>query len=176
MTMDLRLTSVEKLILITIALHYNLRDGRCDPAHGRVAVEAGLGSGETGTKAVQRAVARAVELGWLERTCRRGGPREKNQTNLYELTLPKPIRDTLKWIRATGQIEGGDRTIDPPRTGKYRTGYISKIAPVADAPVAKGKLESEGVPVAPFHRKSTSLEEAIARAESIIAPEVPHEK
>jgi hypothetical protein len=36
--------------------------------------------------------------------------------------------------------------------------------------------ESERVPVAPFHRKSTSFEEAILRVESIITPEVPHEK
>src|SRR5262245_61320224 len=106
MKLDLRLSSVEKLILITIALHYNLKDGRCDPAHGRVAVEAGLGSGETGAKAVQRAVTRAERLGWMERTCRRGGPREKNQTNLYELTLPKSIQDVLNNVGPRLRVTG----------------------------------------------------------------------
>jgi hypothetical protein len=50
-------------------------------------------TGETGRKAVIRTVIKAVKLGWLKSISRRGG--KKNQTNLYELTLPESIRDVL---------------------------------------------------------------------------------
>jgi hypothetical protein len=98
MMMDTRFTGTERSILTAIAMHYNLKTGDCFPAHGRVAIEAGFAegeTGETGRKAVQRAVQKAAELGWMRRTFRRGGKPGKNQTNLYELTLPRSVRDGL---------------------------------------------------------------------------------
>jgi hypothetical protein len=85
MMMDTRFTSSDRAILTAIAMHYNLTTGDCFPAQGRVAIEAGLGEGETATRMVRRAVNKAVELGWIKRTFRRGGSHAKNQTNLYEL-------------------------------------------------------------------------------------------
>jgi hypothetical protein len=229
MMMDTRFSGTERSILIAIALHYNLKTGACFPMHGRVAVEAGLDPNPTGMNAVQRAVSKAVSLGWLSRVFYRGGPGEKNQANHYELMVPQSIWDALanvaprlviaemdggwqvtqatdgvaicgpfkdranaeKWIEEhgpTGQKPPTDRTkvggrpdISPPHNKESNreeehSVYSIQPAPVADAPVAKGKEESERVPVAPIHRKSTSFKEAILRVESIIAPEVPREK
>jgi hypothetical protein len=95
MMMDTRLLGAERSILMAIALHYNLETGLCCPTQERVAVEAGLGYGDTASKAAQRAVAKAVELGWLKRTFRHGGRPGHSQSNLYDLTLPKSIQDVL---------------------------------------------------------------------------------
>src|SRR4051794_11048094 len=98
MMMDARLRSRDKVILTAIAQHYNLKTGDCFPAVGRLAIEVGLGEGKTGSRAVQRVLQKADKLGWIRRTMRRGGPREKNQTNLYELMLPQAICNVLAWI------------------------------------------------------------------------------
>lgn len=123
MLMDMRLNSTDRVVLTRLALHYNLKTGECFPALGRIAIGAGLG--ESGDRTVRRCLSKAAKLGWIKRTARRGGPLEKNQTNLYELTLPKEICDVLDSIRPTGQMEPptgqpvyGDRAIDPPITEK----------------------------------------------------------
>src|SRR5262249_3973741 len=95
MSMDSRFSGTERAILIQIAFHYNLKTGDCFPSHGRVAVFAGLDNNDTGKKAVQRAVSKAVELGWLERKSQSGGARWKAQTNQYDLTLPVSIQHVL---------------------------------------------------------------------------------
>jgi len=95
MMMDSRFSGTERSIITALAKHYNLTTGECFPSHGRVAVEAGLGATETGKKAVQRAVSNATRLGWIKRTLRRGGSRQKSRTNTYELTLPQSIRDAI---------------------------------------------------------------------------------
>jgi hypothetical protein len=89
MMLDTRFNSGDRVVLARLAMHYNLKTGGCFPALRRVAIEAGLG--ESGVRAVQRTIRRAEQLGWIERTVRRGGPKEKSQTNLYELRLPESI-------------------------------------------------------------------------------------
>ena len=89
MMLDTRFNSGDRVVLARLALHYNLKTGDCFPALRRITIEAGLG--ESGVRAVQRTIRRAEQLGWIERTVRRGGPAEKNQTNLYELCLPELI-------------------------------------------------------------------------------------
>jgi hypothetical protein len=89
MMLDTRLNSTDRVVLTTLATHYNLKTGDCFPAMGRVAIEAGLGT--AGTRTVQRSIRKAEGLDWIERTLRKGGPREKNQSNLYELRLPESI-------------------------------------------------------------------------------------
>ena len=42
MMMDARFTSTDRAVLVAIALHYNLKNGDCFPAHGRIAIEAGF--------------------------------------------------------------------------------------------------------------------------------------
>jgi hypothetical protein len=96
MLMDMRLNSTNKAVLTRLAMHFNLKTGDCFPSNARVAVGVGLGGGETGIRATQRAISRAVKLGWLKRTQRRGGPKEKNQTNLYNLALPLSICGLLE--------------------------------------------------------------------------------
>jgi hypothetical protein len=143
MMMDTRLNSTDRTILTRLALHYNLKTGDCFPSLGRLAIETGLG--ESGIRTVQRTISKAVRLGWVERTIRSGGPKEKNQTNLYELTLPQSICDRLapigyrpsgpgqhsykhptsddrhdKQAGATRQNGGADTANNPPRTGNLQ--------------------------------------------------------
>jgi hypothetical protein len=106
--MDSRFSGTERSIITALAKHYNLRTGECFPAHGRVAVEVGLGSNDTGKKAVQHAVSKAARLGWIKRTPRRGGPREKSQTNTYELTLPQSVRDILNNVGPRLAVTAGE--------------------------------------------------------------------
>jgi hypothetical protein len=179
MMMDTRYSGTERSILIAIALHYNLNTGECFPMHGRVAVEAGLDPNPTGMKAVQRAVSKAVSLGWLSRVFHRGGPGEKNQANHYELTVPQSIWDILANVGPqedrpdknplpTGQNDGGDRTLAPHNREENR-----EVEPLYyhKARLRREGLESEEVPASPVHRKSTSFEEAIARMDGIIGRE-----
>jgi hypothetical protein len=144
MMMDTRLSGTERSILMAIALHYNLQTGLCCPTHERVAVEAGLGYGDTATKAAQRAVKKAVELGWLKRTFRYGGRPGHNQSNSYDLTLPKSIQDVLAnrgpALKATGRpgawyvVQATDGvTICGPFIGKTKANaewWIEKHGPI----------------------------------------------
>jgi hypothetical protein len=98
MMMDTRLNSRDRVVLTTVATHYNLKTGECSPALGRLAIEAGLGEGESGVRAVRRSLAKAAKLGWIERTMRAGHRKGRNRTNLYELTLPPSICNLLASI------------------------------------------------------------------------------
>jgi hypothetical protein len=100
MMLDTRFTSGDRVVLARLALHYNLETGDCFPSLKRSAIEAGLG--ESGVRTVQRTIRKAEQLGWIERTTRKGGPAEKNQTNLYELRLPDAINIGLRVIGQPG--------------------------------------------------------------------------
>ena len=93
------------------------------------------------------------ELGWIRRSMRRGGPREKNQTNLYDLRLPQsichfllsinyrpadPISDGYRYPQSA-PTEGGrpdksdtptrqnghtDPSLEPSITGKLEQGRL----------------------------------------------------
>jgi hypothetical protein len=104
MMLDTRFNSTDRAVLTALALHYNLKTGACFPAIGRVALEAGLG--ENGDRTARRALTKAAKLGWVKRTSRCGGPREKNQTNLYELTRPKQICDALANVGPSLAVTG----------------------------------------------------------------------
>jgi hypothetical protein len=128
MMMDSRLNSSDRVILTALASHYNLKTGDCFPALGRLAIEVGLGEGETGTRAVRRTLSRAAELGWIERTSRRGGSPDKNQTNLYELTLPQSICDILASIEYR-----------PPGLGRDAYRYLTSDDQPDKTPLATGQ-------------------------------------
>jgi|EndMetStandDraft_2_1072991.scaffolds.fasta_scaffold43884_1 hypothetical protein len=104
MMMDTRLSPTAKVILTRLALHYNLKTGDCFPSHGRIAAETG-----TTAEGVRSVLRRAAKLGWIERTERKGGSPEKNQSNLYELTLPKEIRDVLNNVGPKLAVTGEPR-------------------------------------------------------------------
>jgi hypothetical protein len=150
MMMDRRLNSRDRVVLTALASHYNLKNGDCFPAVGRLAIEAGLGEGKTGTRAVERSLANAAELGWIKRTARRGGPREKNQTNLYELTLPQSICDVLASIGYEPPGPGGrgykyptsgdrpDKTTTPTR---QNGGADPSLGPSITEKLEQGRIE-----------------------------------
>jgi hypothetical protein len=98
MMMDVRLGSTSLAILTRLAMHYNLTTGRCFPSRARIAIEVGLGETDTATSAVKRAISKAVALGWIKRTQRSGGPKEKDQTNEYDLTLPASVCGVLAMV------------------------------------------------------------------------------
>jgi hypothetical protein len=114
MMMDTRLSPGAKAVLTRLALHYNLNSGDCFPAHGRLAAETMVSN-----EMVRSTLRKAAKLGWIRRTCRTGGPHGKNQTNLYDLTLPTSICEVLAEInyRPSGPILQGYRypTTRPPR-------------------------------------------------------------
>ena len=71
-------THAQKVILVRLALHLNLKSGRCDPSVETVAIGAAVKA-----RAVQATIAQAQELGWLIR--HEGGGR--GNTNSYTLHL-----------------------------------------------------------------------------------------
>jgi hypothetical protein len=72
------LTFAQKAILIRLALHLNLKSGRCDPSIETIAVGVGVED-----RAVQTAITKAQALGWLTR--HEGGGR--GNTNSYSPRL-----------------------------------------------------------------------------------------
>jgi hypothetical protein len=107
MMVDLRLEDSERSILTRLALHYNLDTGECFPSKERLAVEVGFGKTiETGKMAVYRAIKKGIGLGWIAKTYR-FDHHHKQQTNAYELTLPKSIRDILARRLPALKVIGG---------------------------------------------------------------------
>jgi hypothetical protein len=144
MMMDMRLSLGNKAVLTRLALHYNVKTGDCFPAHGRVAAETAASN-----EMVRSTLRKAAKLGWIRRTFRAGGPREKSQTNLYELTLPDSICEVLAEINyhppgptprdykyptprgvQTGGSRGTNRGVEgyvhTPITGKYNREVIEQ--------------------------------------------------
>jgi hypothetical protein len=114
MILDARLSDRDKTVLTRLALHLNLKTGRCDPTLDLLALETSIsGSEQSARRMVRRSLERADKLGWIERTGRHSGSR-LNRSNSYRLTIPKDVRPD-KFDRSSGQIEGADRT---PESGR----------------------------------------------------------
>src|SRR5262245_131739 len=102
MMLDGRMTGREKFILTRLALHRNLKSGRCDPTHDTLALECSLSDNpDTDRDIVRRALRKAEKLGWIRRNYRHGGAqlggphdgRQLNRSNAYELKIPRDIFD-----------------------------------------------------------------------------------
>ena len=173
MMLDARLSDRDKMVLTRLALHLNLKTGRCDPTLDLLALEVSIPRKEqSARRMVRRCMERAEEVGWIERTGRHGGVRW-NQSNSYRLTIPKDIRPRAdKFDTSIGLPSPPDRTPESGRIVKVNNEgeylYFIKHAPVAGAPAAQEKRESEEERGAPVHRKSSSFEEAIKRVEGLI--------
>jgi hypothetical protein len=110
MMVDPRLNERNKLVLTRLALHLNLKTGRCDPAVRLLVLELSIGGKEqSAIRAVRRSLARAEGLGWIKRRLRHGGDSRHNQSNLYTLTVPPDI------LVPIGQTAAPDRTNTPSR-------------------------------------------------------------
>src|SRR5262245_49362403 len=77
---DAELTPAQKIVLIRLALHFSIRDGRCDPSIRTLAAGTNLSD-----RAVRIALARGEALGRLVREI---GGGNHNHTNRYSLTAP----------------------------------------------------------------------------------------
>jgi hypothetical protein len=108
MILDRRLKERTRLILSRLALHLNLKTGRCDPSAGLLGTEVALpGSGDVVERMVRRALAEAARVGWIRRTFRHGGDaKRQSQTNSYALAIPDDATTGL-WSPV---VRGDDRT------------------------------------------------------------------
>jgi hypothetical protein len=96
MMLDRRLSERDRLILCRLALHLNLKTGRCDPAVGLLAMEVSLGGSEdVAQRMARRSLSSAEKLGWIERVHRHGGGSRHNQSNSYSLAIPADIKAML---------------------------------------------------------------------------------
>lgn len=115
MMVDGRLNDRDKLILTRLAMHLNLKTGRCDPSVGLLVFELSIGGSE---RNAIRSVRRSsnVQSGWAGSgaTCATAGTRH-NQSNLYTLTIPPDILAMLH--PPIGQKGSPDRANDPSREG-----------------------------------------------------------
>jgi len=74
MMLDARLGDRDILILTRLAMHYNLKTGRCDPSHGMLAFELSIGGTiRNATRTVRRSLEKAATIGWVKREARKGG-------------------------------------------------------------------------------------------------------
>jgi hypothetical protein len=150
MMLDTRLGDRDKTILTRLALHLNLKTGRCDPTVDLLALETSIpGKEETARRMVRRSVAQAERVGWIERTGRHSGSR-LNRSNAYRLTIPGDVRPD-KFDRSSGQIEEGVRTPESGRIGKEnreREYSVSSIQPLArfKGPSEEGRAASNYSP------------------------------
>lgn len=81
-------------VAVRIAMHLNLKSGRCDPSHARVAAGTGLSR-----RMVMIAVASLEAAGWLRRDGRRGGA-----TNAYAINCER----ALEALKSTSEDANGD--------------------------------------------------------------------
>src|SRR5262249_18228171 len=140
-----RLSDRDKTILTRLALHLNLKTGRCDPTLDLLALETSMpGNEESARRAVRRSLERADNLGWIERTGRHSGSR-LNRSNSYRLTIPKDIRPD-KFDGSTGQIEGVARTPVSGRIGKVnREGEYSVSSRLLQLPLEHARKKASGL-------------------------------
>jgi hypothetical protein len=109
MMLDARLSDRDKVLLTRLALHLNLKTGRCDPTLDLLALEVSLHENEESARRMaRRALEQAEKVGWLERTGRHAGSRV-NRSNSFRLTIPKDIRPD-KNEGSCGQISQVVRT------------------------------------------------------------------
>ena len=112
MMVDPRLNERNKLVLTRLAMHLNLKSGRCDPAERLLGLELSIGGKEeSAIRAVRLSLEQAAKLGWIKRRLRHGGDTRHNQSNLYTLTIPPDILAMFP----TGQTAAPDRTNTPSR-------------------------------------------------------------
>jgi hypothetical protein len=90
MMLDARLSHLDKLVLTRLAMHRNLKTGRCDPSLGLLALELSVGgSEESGCRMLRRSLEKSEGMGWVKRWARHGGDaRQRQQSNQYELAIP----------------------------------------------------------------------------------------
>jgi hypothetical protein len=119
MMLDAELTARDQTILTRLALHLNLKTGRCDPSVGLLAMEVSI-RGADPERAARRSLAKGERKGWIRRTSRHGGDaKRQSQTNNYALIIPD-------WA-TTGkdcpveQSERPDKTTTDDRTKRWVT-------------------------------------------------------
>jgi hypothetical protein len=157
MMVDTRLNDRDKLILTRLAMHLNLKTGRCDPSHGLLAFELSIaGDRKNGERVIRRSLERAAGLRWVKRQARNGGNTQyRKQSNKYWLDVPEDVF-FLKGSRPIGQIEPTDRTNEGGAIGlhspinseveymKYKSSVLSERAPQQAAVPLKEKIAIEG--------------------------------
>lgn len=131
MMADGRLSDREKFILTRLALHFNLKTGRCDPTHDLLALECSIpGDHTTARDLTRRAIRKAEKLGWIWREYRHGGTqrgaphegRQLNRSNQYELRIPNNLFDGA--VTILDGDERGDKSrgarglYSPPEQGR----------------------------------------------------------
>src|SRR5262249_19793205 len=108
MMLDARLGDRDKTVLTRLALHLNLKTGRCDPTVDLVALETSMpGSEETAGRMVRRSLERADKLGWIERTGVASAPvaEEKRASEKEPLTRPAPYRKSTSLGEAIRRLD-----------------------------------------------------------------------
>lgn len=114
MMLDNRLNARDQIILVRLALHLNLKTGRCDPSVGLLASETSI-DGRDAERQARRSLAKGEETGWIRRSFRFGGDtRKQSQTNNYALTIPSDIATGL--YCPIGQAERPDKNKPSDRT------------------------------------------------------------
>jgi hypothetical protein len=135
--LDNRLNARDQVILTRLALHLNLKTGRCDPSVDRLASEVSI-NGRDPRRQARRSLAKGEKIGWIRRSFRHGGDAGKqSQTSRYALTIPSDIaiglQSPIAQAERSDKKGGSDRTksdkaiglLSPPnsedRTEKIRT-------------------------------------------------------
>jgi hypothetical protein len=94
MMLDGRLSDRDKAVHTRLAMHLNLKTGRCDPPYGLLAEELNIcpDNRDSAEKAIYRSVSRGEKVGWLNITRRPGGEmagqKGGSQSNSYVLKVP----------------------------------------------------------------------------------------
>jgi hypothetical protein len=123
MMLDGGLTDRDKAVLTRLAMHQNLKTGRCDPSQGLLAEELNIcpDKRESGERAIYRSLSRGRKRGWLTITHRPGGEiagqKGGSQSNSYVLKVPTFARiEGDKSRERSGQIEDRSGQGCPPNT------------------------------------------------------------
>jgi hypothetical protein len=129
---------------IAIALHLNVKTGRCDPGHKTLKKDTGM-SGET-TRSVERWVAHLQRTGWLD--IQRGG---RKHTNSY--VLIRPAKAVADQKRDMTRQQVADQTsfpdFDPP---------LSADDPPLSAPLTRHFQADDPPPVGGQKERTTKRE------------------
>jgi hypothetical protein len=165
MMLDARLSDRDKTILARLALHLNLKTGRCDPTVDLLALETSMpGKEETARRMVRRSLERADKVGWIERTGRHSGSR-LNRSNSYRLTIPKDVRPD-KFDRSPGQIERVDRTPESGRIGKVNREREYSVPSVQ--PLARKDRTSDGRSALSYRESTSYTAEQVERVRQMM--------
>jgi hypothetical protein len=151
MMLDAELTARDQTILTRLALHLNLKTGRCDPSVGLLAMEVSI-RGADPERAARRSLAKSEKRGWIRRTPRHGGDaKRQSQTNNYALAIPDwattghycPLEQTERPDKTTTS----DRTKRGVTTGQNVGGatghYCPEVLWIQVGKSKKGRKESK---------------------------------